>query len=181
MEVHFCPTSRHIPGILDLFGSLATYNRGNKKGWMKKISDSIPSMMVCFAAQNHLGCCYCLLSQCAQNTFDSKMLPADRETSALILHDGEVGIHLTSKVPVSMKSELYQSDIVFIPTKFLCCQYTCPCGPQTVKQVMCVHNLPLLLNLSVFVCKCLGEHLLLKMAACWNSATVCGQMTIIVQ
>jgi hypothetical protein len=27
--------SRHVPGIIDLFGSLVTYERGNEKGWMK--------------------------------------------------------------------------------------------------------------------------------------------------
>lgn len=97
------------------------------------------------------------------------MPPADRETSTIILHDGEVGIHLRSKVPASMKSEVYQSEIVVTPTKILCCRCTCPCGSQTVERVVCVHNLPLLLNVSVFIGECLGEHLLLEMAACWNS------------
>jgi hypothetical protein len=88
---------------------------------MKKISNLMPGTLVCFTAQSHLRCGYGLLSRCACHTFDSKMPPADMEAFALILHDGEVGIHLTSKVPASMKSEVYQSDIVFTPTKILCC------------------------------------------------------------
>ena len=68
-----------------------------------------------------------------------------------------------------MKSEVYQSEIVVTPTKILCCQCTCPCGSQKLEWVVCVHNLPLLLNMSVFIGEGLGEHLLLEMAACWNS------------
>jgi hypothetical protein len=162
--------SQHIPGILHLFGSMVTYDREHQTGWMKQINDSMPAMLLRFAAQSRLGCGYRLLARCARHTFDSKMPPPDREIATLIFHDGEVGIHLSSKVPASMKNEVYQSEIVVTPTKILCCRCTCPCGSQTVERVVCVHNLPLLLNMSVFIGECLGEHLLMELAACWNSA-----------
>lgn len=162
--------SQHVPGIIELFGSMVTYDKGNKKGWMKKVCDMMPAMLVCFASQSHLGCGYRLLAHCAQHTFDSKMSPADNATLMLILHGGEVGIHLTSNVPASMMSDVYRSEIVVTPTKILCCRCTCPCGSQGVEWVVCVHNLPCLLNLSVFIGECLGEHLLMELAACWSSA-----------
>jgi hypothetical protein len=98
------------------------------------------------------------------------MLSIDMEPTTLILHEGEVGIHLRSKVPAPMKSDIYWSEIVATPTKILCCRCTCHCGSQESEHVVCVHYLPLILNLSVFIGECLGEHMLLETAACWSSS-----------
>ena len=163
-------TTDYIPGILNLFGSLVTYESTNQSGWMKKISDTMPAVLVKFASSCRLGCGYRLLMRCARHAFDSKMPPIDREMSKLIIHNGEIGIHLVSNVPASMKSDVYRTEIVATPTKILCCRCTCQCGSQDNERILCVHNLPLLLKLSVFIGECLGEHLLLEFTACWNSA-----------
>lgn len=163
-------TTQHIPGILRLFGSLVTYETSKQSGWMKKISETMPAVLVRFASSSRLGCGYRLLARCARHTFDSRMPPIEKETSKLILYKGEIGIHLVSKVPASMKSEIYQTEIVATPTKILCCRCTCQCGSQDNERIVCVHSLPLLLKLSVFIGECLGEHFLLELTACWNSA-----------
>jgi hypothetical protein len=113
--------SDHIPGILQLFGSLVTYDTTAQSGWMKKISDAMPAVIVNFASSCRLGCGYRLLARCARHAFDSRMPPIDKETSKLIIHDGEIGIHLVSNVPASMKSDIYRTEIVATPTKILCC------------------------------------------------------------
>jgi hypothetical protein len=69
-----------------------------------------------------------------------------------------------------MKSNIYWSETVATPTKILFCECTCHCGLQESEHIVCVHNLPLLPNLSVFIGECLGEHVLLEMAACWSSS-----------
>ena len=163
-------TSDHIPGILQLFGSLVTYETATQSGWMKKISETMPAVLVKFASSCRLGCGYRLLARCARHALDSRMPPIDKETSKLIIHNGEVGIHLTSDVPASMKSDIYRTEIVATPTKILCCRCTCQCGSQGNERILCVHNLPLLLKLSVFIGECLGEHFLLEFTACWSSA-----------
>ena len=164
-------TSDHISGILQLFGSLVTYDTTAQSGWMKKISDAMPAVLVNFASRCRLGCGYRLLTRCARHAFDSRMPPIDKETSKIIIHNGEIGIHLVSNVPASMKSDIYRTEIVATPTKILCCRCTCQCGSQDNERILCVHNLPLLLKLSVFIGECLGEHFLLELTACWNSAT----------
>jgi hypothetical protein len=163
--------THYFPGVLEIFGSLVTYDKGKSSGWMKKVCNTMPMILLQFDAQSCLGCGYCLLTCCTRHTFDSKMPSIDMDPTTLILHEGEVGIHLRSKVPVSMKSNIYWSEIVATPTKILCCQCTCYCGSHESERVVCVHNLPLLLNLSVFIGECLGEHMLLEMAACWSSST----------
>ncbi len=129
-------------------------------------------MIVCFAANSCLGCGYHLLARCAHHTFVSKMLPINKETSELIMHNGEIGIHLTLNVPASMKSDMYCSEIVATPTQILCCRCTCQCGSQNDERVVCVHNIPLLLKLNLFIGECLGEHILLELVACWNSTSL---------
>jgi hypothetical protein len=91
--------SKHIPGILNLFGSLVTYEKMEQLGWLPKLCNTMPAMIVRFAANSHLGCGYRLLAHCARHTFDLKMPPIDKEMSKLIMHNGEIGIHLTSNVP----------------------------------------------------------------------------------
>ncbi len=93
-------------------------------GWLPKLCNTMPAMIVCFAANSCLGCGYRLLARCARHTFDSKMPPINKETSKLIMHNGEIGIHLTSNVPASMKSDMYHSEIVATPaTQILCCRW----------------------------------------------------------
>ena len=138
---------------------------------MKKICDTMPAMLVHLARNCRLGSGYRLLARCVRHAFDSKMPQIDKEMSKLIMHNGEIGISLTSNVPASMKSEIYRTEIVATPTHILCCRCTCQCGSQDNERVVCVHNLPLLLKLSVFIGECLGEHILLELAACWNSTS----------
>ena len=109
--------SDHIPGILQLFGSLVTYETAKQSGWMKKISEAMPAVLVNFASSCRLGCGYRLLAHCARHAFDSRMPPIDKEMSKLIVHNGEIGIHLVSNVPASMKSDIYRTEIVATPTK----------------------------------------------------------------
>jgi hypothetical protein len=43
---------KHISGILSIFGSLVTYKKGKHMGWMKKISEIMPAMIVQFTSQS---------------------------------------------------------------------------------------------------------------------------------
>ncbi len=40
--------SEHIPGILKLFGSLVTYEKTEQLGWLPKLCNTMPAMIVCF-------------------------------------------------------------------------------------------------------------------------------------
>jgi hypothetical protein len=74
---------------------------------MKKVSNTMPTILLRFAAQSCLDCGFCLLACCTRHTFDSKMPSIDMEPTILRLHEGEVGIPLISKVSASMKSNIY--------------------------------------------------------------------------
>jgi hypothetical protein len=70
-----------------------------------------------------------------------------------------------------MKASVYHSEIVVTPTKILCCKCTCHCGNQGSEQIICVHNLPLLILLTALLFETLAENLLFDLAACLQGDT----------
>ncbi len=89
----------------------------------------------------------------------------------LIDHHGKIGIHVSSEIPASMKASVYHSEIVVTPTKIVCCKCTCHCGSQANEQIICVHNLPLLVLLTSLPFEALAENLLCDLAACLRGDT----------
>ena len=72
-------------------------------------------------------------------------------------------------MPASMKSKTYTPSIVATSNDVLCCKCTCQCGSQKGERVLCVHILPLLFLLTLFLFEHLAEHMLLEFAACLNA------------
>ena len=109
--------------------------------------------------------------RCIRHALDSRTQSLENKSAKLIIHQGEVGIHLSSSIPASMKSSVYSSEIAVTPTKLLCCKCSCHCGGQGNERVVCVHNLPLLFLLTSFLFDALAENLLCDFAACMRSTT----------
>ena len=124
------------------------------------------SIIIHFAADCRVDLGYRLLMHCIQHVFDSRTKSLGNKTAKLIVHQGEVGIHLLSEIPTSMKSSVYCSKIAATPTKILCCKCSCHCGGQGNKRILCVHNLPLLFLLTTLLFDALADNLLCDFAAC---------------
>jgi hypothetical protein len=84
---------------------------------------------------------------------------------------GEVGIHYSLAIPVSMKNSVYCSEIAVTPTKLLCCKCLCHCGGQGNEQILCVYKLPLLFLLTSLLFGALTENMLCDLAACLRATT----------
>ena len=109
--------------------------------------------------------------RCIRHAFDSRTKSLENKTAKLIVHQGEVGIHLSSEIPASMKRSVYISEIAVTPTKILCCKCSCHCGGQGNERILCVHNLPLLFLLTTLLFDALAENLLCDFAACLRETT----------
>jgi hypothetical protein len=48
--------THYIPGVLVIFGSLVTYDKGKSSRWMKKVSNTMPAILLQFATQSCLSC-----------------------------------------------------------------------------------------------------------------------------
>lgn len=82
----------------------------------------------------------------------------------VIDQDNEVGIHLNSKVPASMRKDVYNVEVVATATKLLCYKCSCPCGSNDDQRIVCVHILVVLYRLSMLLMEDLAEHIMIALA-----------------
>lgn len=71
-------------------------------GWknQKSLYAALPSIIKHFAANWLIrGIGYWLLMRCIRHAFDSRTKSLENKTAKLIVHQGEVGIHLSSEFP----------------------------------------------------------------------------------
>ena len=117
----------NIPGVLDLFASLVIFEEGKKTEWIKDpaIYDALPSLFVKFASGSRVDSGYRLLMCCVRHAFDSRASSVEEQTAMLIMHKGDIGIHLNAAIPASMKKQVYQTGTVATAKDILCCKCTC--------------------------------------------------------
>ena len=58
-----------------------------------------------------------MLSRCVPHAFDNRTPSIDTELAMFIFYESEVGIHLSSAMPASLKINIYHNEIVSTPTK----------------------------------------------------------------
>lgn len=162
---------KNIPGVLELFASLVRFEEGKKTEWIKDpaIYDALPSLFIKFASGSRVDSGYRLLMRCVRHAFDSRAPSLEEQTAMLVLHQGDVGIHLNADIPASMKKKVYQTGTVATAKDILCCKCTCQCGSQNDQRIVCVHNFPLLFLLTLLLFEALAENILLELAACLSA------------
>ncbi len=177
-------TARHVPGILELSGSIVAFDSSKKTNCfkeMKLLCDILPTSFFIYAVNCCIDSGYRLLQHCIHHATDSRFPRNDKEIATLINHNGELGIYLCACVPALMKNCSYLSEIVLTPTKILCCKCTCQCGSQNNERMLCVHNLPLLYSMTILLfaswqITLLGN--LLHLCSASYGIPVCGQLKI---
>ena len=98
---------KHVPAIIRFFTGLITFASNNDKftKWKKDsaIHDSLPKVLIKFASQSRADSGYRLLKRSVRHAMDSKCQSLENKTVMLILHGNDIGIHLHSHVPASMR------------------------------------------------------------------------------
>jgi hypothetical protein len=168
---------QHIPGILDLFASLVRFDRDGKKytDWEKEspVFSVMPEIYIEFASECRAkGIGFRLLKRCLRHAFDSRMKSLDDKVAKLILYEGEVGIHIQTEVPASMKQEKYYGDTVLTKNKLLAVSCQCKSGSNGAEKIACVHSLPRPFMLTILLAEDLAEHILLELTSTVTSSNV---------
>lgn len=160
--------AKFIPGILELMAELVRFESGKKTEWTKDhaVYESLPQLFIDFAGKSRVDSGFRLLMRCVRHAFDSRTPSLDKNTAMLVVHDGDVGIHLNASIPASMKKNVYETGIVATAKDLLCCKCTCQCGSQNDQRIVCVHVLAVLYLLTLLLFEDLAEHLLLELSAC---------------
>mmetsp|Transcript_4844 Transcript_4844/g.7520 ORF Transcript_4844/g.7520 Transcript_4844/m.7520 type:complete len:1097 (-) Transcript_4844:34-3324(-) len=166
----------HLPDILELFAAFVRFGSSEQKHttWQKdgSVYTAIPQMFIDFAKECRVDASYRLLRRCLRHTFDSRTESLDNKTAKIVLCNGEVGIHLSTPIPASMKKDIYDGDTVLTKDKILCAKCDCKSGAQKKNRNVCVHTKPRGLLLSVLLAEDLAEHMLLELTSMLTSAAV---------
>ena len=86
-------------------------------------------------------------------------------TKLIVDEAGEIGVHIQSKIPASMRKKTYDTDVVATTTNLMCCKCSCQCGSKGNECIACVHALVRLHMVSLLLHEHLAENILCKLAA----------------
>ena len=76
------------------------------------VYDAIPEMFIEFAKKSRVDSGFRLLSRMVRHAFDSRIAPIEQCSAKLIVDvHGSVGIQLKSKIPASMKHNIYETEV----------------------------------------------------------------------
>ena len=105
---------KHLPGILDMFALLVCFETKIRTDHQQDpaVYDSMPEMLIDFAAKSRVDSGYRFLARTVRHAFDSRISTMDSCKAHLIIdNDGNVGLQIKSKIPASMKQHIYESEI----------------------------------------------------------------------
>jgi hypothetical protein len=159
---------KYLPAVLDFFGSLVRFQSKKRTDHVKDspIYDSMPEMLIDFAEKSRIDSGFRLLARTVRHSFDSRLSPMSECSAKLIIDEnGEVGIHMKSKIPASMKKNIYDSEIAATSSSLLGCKCTCQSGSHGDERIVCVHTPVRLYRLSLLLHECLAENMLCELTA----------------
>ena len=76
---------------------------------------------------------------------------------------------MKNNVPASMKQQTYNVTVLYSKSGILTCECDCKAGSKGLDKVVCVHVLPVLMQLVVFFIEDLGEHILIELCNRWGT------------
>ncbi len=165
-----------LPELLELLAAFVRFGSPDQKhtSWQKdgSVYSAIPQMFIDFAKKCRVDVCYRLLRRCLRHAFDGRTESLDNKTAKIVLCNGELGIHLSSPIPASMKTDIYDGDIVLTKDKILCAKCDCMSGAQGKNRNVCVHIKPRGILLSILLAEDLAEHILLEFTSMLTSPAV---------
>lgn len=109
----------------------------------------------------------CLLKRCLCHSFDPKCPPLMETTATTFIRNKEdnVGLVLNNKITASMKDVEYEVSTTFTKNDLLATKYGCHADSHDKERVLCVHTLPLIYQLIMFLDDGLAEHILVELCS----------------
>ena len=110
----------------------------------------------------HSGCR--LLKRAVRHAMDPEGVSILSSSCCIIAHMNTTGLHINHTVKASMKKASYIVKTSFTSTDILAVSCECKAGSSANENVICVHILPVLLQLSLLIFDGLAEHMLCEIA-----------------
>ena len=107
--------SKHLPGILEFFVSLVTFESKTRTDWVKDpaVYDAMPEIFISFTEKSLVDSGYRLLGRIIRHAFNSRVSTMDICQAKLIIDNNngsDIGIQLLSEMPASMRESIYETN-----------------------------------------------------------------------
>ena len=97
--------NKYLPGLVDIFASLVLFDNKKYTTFDSPVYEAIPTLLVDFAYNSREGAGYRLLRRCLRHSMDPKGSQVLNSSGRLFVYENEIGLHLNSYVPASMKKK----------------------------------------------------------------------------
>ena len=163
--------------IINLLGKLVQNGNSNFKLSKTKIYSVLPDLIVTFAERARLHSGFRLLKRALRHAMDVECPSILKANCCIIEYDNNTGIHISHNIKASMKTTIYNIKVSFDSDNIISTSCTCKAGCSGSEKILCVHVLPILLQLSLLIFDGLGEHVLIELATDFNKSIEDGLST----
>ena len=129
----------------------------------------LPEILIKFStmARQHSG--YRLCKRAIRHALDPQAIDIFDASGSVVEYNGNKGLMLVHKIKASMKSDVYKVKLAFTRYTIISCECTCKAGSFGQEKVVCVHVLPVLLQVTHFLFKYMAESILIELANAWKN------------
>ena len=146
--------------LLDLLSELIYINDNNPIEYNERTYLVVPNIIINFATNSRCGSGYRLLKRCLRHGLDPDNKSIRECNGSVIKYNNNIGLLLCHTIKASMNNREYKVKVAFTKTEMICCSCTCPAKIYNKGLVMCVHILPVLYQLVIYMKQYLAQHIL---------------------
>ena len=165
-------TPKRVLQVISLLSQLVKINTEKKiVHYDTPVTTVLPETLVDWATSSRIDSGHRLMQRCLRHTLDTKAHPIITKDIKFFesKEDERLGIILENKIPASMKNSTYDVKIAFTEKDVMCCECSCPVGGMKGCKVICVHNLPVIYQLTLLLYDGLSEHFLVELSSRWEN------------
>jgi hypothetical protein len=147
-----------------LLAELVDINHNNniEEEHLRRLYKRIPSIIIDFANRSRLDTGFRLVKRAIRHYDDPETLPIFEAKASVIRYHGEIGFYINHSIKASMKQDVYNVEVSFTMKKIIACKCSCKAGSSSNEKIICVHILPILLQLGQQVFDGLADHILVE-------------------
>lgn len=150
--------------IIILLSKLVQTGNSKDNNEINKMFTILPDLIVEYANRSRLHSGYRLLKRAVRHALDPEGFSILTSNCCIVSYNNTVGLHISHCIKASMKKDVYNVKVSFTSTDILSVSCTCKAGSVEHEKVICVHILPLILQLSLLLFDGLAELVLIEFA-----------------
>ena len=158
--------------LVELFGELVKIERNDQNYSSNNQTYSVvPSIIRRFSEMARVHSGFRLCKRACRHALDPKAHDIFTCKGEIIKYKNKTGLVLKHHVNASMKQVKYDVILAFTKDTIIACSCSCKAGSTTNEKVVCVHILPVLMQMSQLMFKAMAEHMLVEFTNYYKRGT----------